>query len=38
VPAFSQEELAYRRLWKGFYDAIAIKERINPDLRRQLMP
>lgn len=38
VPALSENELEYRRLWKGFYDAIAIKERINPELRRQLMP
>lgn len=38
VPALSDNEVEYRRLWKGFYDAIAIKERINPDLRRQLMP
>lgn len=38
VPALSENELAYRRLWKGFYDTIAIKERENPALRRQLMP
>ena len=38
VPALSEAEMAYRRLWKGFYDAIAIKERMNPELRRQLMP
>lgn len=38
VPALSENEVEYRRLWKGFYDAIAIKERINPALRRQLMP
>lgn len=38
VPALSENEVEYRRLWKGFYDAIAIKERLNPSLRRQLMP
>ena len=38
VPPLSENEQEYRRLWRGFYDAIAIKERINPALRRQLMP
>lgn len=38
IPALSEDEIAYRRLWKTFYDTIAIKERINPALRRQLMP
>ncbi len=38
VPALSADEVAYRRLWKTFYDTIAVKERINPNLRRQLMP
>lgn len=38
VPELSTNEIAYRRLWKTFYDTIAIKERINPNLRRQLMP
>ncbi len=38
VPSLSADEVAYRRLWKTFYDTIAIKERINPNLRRQLMP
>ncbi len=38
VPALSESELAYRRLWKIFYDTIAIEERINPKLRQQLMP
>lgn len=38
VPALSENEREYRKLWKTFYDTIAIKERINPNLRRQLMP
>ncbi len=38
VPAMSADEAAYRRMWRTFYDTIAIKERINPNLRRQHMP
>ncbi|MCI8477404.1 MAG: DNA metabolism protein [Oscillospiraceae bacterium] len=34
----TQEELSYRRLWKRFYDTIAIEGRINPTLRRSHMP
>ncbi len=33
-----KEEAAYRRLWKRFYDTIAIKERENPRLRMTHMP
>ena len=33
-----EEEAAYRRLWKRFYDAIAIRERENPKLRMTHMP
>ena len=32
------EEAAYRRLWKRFYDTIAIRERENPKLRMTHMP
>lgn len=32
------EERLYSRAWKTFYDAVAVKERCNPELRRQLMP
>ena len=32
------DEMKYRALWKRFYNTIAIKERINPNLRRQHMP
>ncbi len=28
----------YERLWQAFYDAIGIKERTNPNLRRSFMP
>lgn len=34
----SEEEERMQRLWKMFVDTIAIKERINPDLQRQLLP
>lgn len=33
-----QEELAYRRLWRRFYDAIAIEGRENPKCRMTHMP
>lgn len=38
LPEYAPEEAAYRALWKKFYDTIAIKERINPNLRRGHMP
>lgn len=33
-----EREAGYRRLWKRFYDTIAIKERYNPKCRRTQMP
>lgn len=33
-----QREREYRRMWKAFYDTIAIRERENPKLRRSNMP
>jgi probable DNA metabolism protein len=38
MPDYSEDEMQYRALWKRFYNTIAIKERINPGLRRQHMP
>lgn len=38
LPDYAEDEKLYRQLWKRFYDTIAIKERINPSLRRQHMP
>lgn len=38
LPSKSSREEAVQHLWKRFYQTIAIKERINPKLRRQLMP
>lgn len=37
-PDPGEEEVAYQRMWKLFYDTVAIQERINPALRRQHMP
>ena len=33
-----EEELSYRELWCGYYDAIAVEGRENPKLRRNHMP
>ena len=38
LPDYAQGEREYRRMWKAFYNTIAIKERINPSLRRNHMP
>lgn len=38
VPPPDENELAYRRMWKNFYNAIAIAERKNPVCRRTHMP
>lgn len=38
MAAPSAAEAQYRRLWKRFYDTIAIQERRNPKLRRTHMP
>jgi probable DNA metabolism protein len=38
VPKPSDREWDYRCMWKGFYEAIAIKERVNPKCRRSHMP
>lgn len=38
VPAPDENELNYRRMWKSFYESIAIMERTNPVCRRSLMP
>ena len=37
-PEEGEQELQYRRLWKGYYDAIAIRERENPRCRMGHMP
>lgn len=34
----SEEETEYRRMWKHYFENIAIKERINPRCQKTLMP
>lgn len=38
LPALSEEELHYQKLWKTFFNTITIKERKNPRLQMQFMP
>ncbi len=38
LPEEESDEIAYQHMWKCFYDAICNRERLNPGLRRQLMP
>ncbi len=38
LPDPSEEEQEFRRLWKQFYDTVAIKERNNPRCRMNHMP
>lgn len=38
MPAPSEEEKQFRRMWKMFYQTIAIKERYNPRCRMSMMP
>ena len=38
MAAPDQAELDYRRLWRRFYDTIAIEERRNPKCRMTHMP
>ncbi len=38
IPADTPEEKQYKRLWKEFFNTLAIPERINPKLQRRLLP
>ena len=38
LPPHTADESQYQALWRAFYGAIAIKQRVNPNLRRQFMP
>ena len=38
LPAPTEEETENRRLWKEFFNTLAIPSRYNPKLQRQLMP
>lgn len=35
---FSKEEQSFKQLWKTFFDTIAISERVNPELQKNMMP
>jgi probable DNA metabolism protein len=34
----TRSEAMYRRLWREYFDAVAIRERINPACQRRFMP
>jgi len=38
LPPPTADEARYQALWRMFYKSIAIKQRVNPNLRRQHMP
>ena len=38
IPADTEEETTYAKLWKAFFNTLAIPSRTNPKLQRQLMP
>ena len=38
LPEPSEEEARYQALWRKFYDTIAVEGRVNPKLRRGMMP
>lgn len=38
IPRISDEEKEYRKLWKNYFDNIAIRERTNPRCQRNFMP
>ena len=38
LPGLHEDEMQFRRLWRTFYDTVAIKERVNYALRRNHMP
>lgn len=38
ISSFSEEEMQFQKLWKTFFNTIAIKERTNPRLQMQFMP
>ena len=37
-PNYSSNEQKFQKLWKSFFSAVTIKERINPKLQQQLVP
>ena len=38
ITSFSEEEVEFQKLWKTFFQTIAIKERTNSRLQMQYMP
>jgi probable DNA metabolism protein len=38
LPGLAEEEKEYRSLWKKYFEAIAIAERINPRCQKRMMP
>lgn len=38
IPGNTKDEIHYVKLWKEFFNTLAIPSRINPKLQRQLMP
>ena len=38
IPELAPEEELMQQAWRGFYQALSIESRYNPDLRRQFMP
>lgn len=38
LPHLHEDEMKWQRMWKRFYDKVAVEGRINPKLRRQMMP
>jgi len=38
LPAFSDDENEYQKLWKNYFEVIAIKERTNPRCQKNFMP
>ncbi len=37
-PIYSQNEQKFQKLWKSFFSGVTIKERINSNLQRQMVP
>lgn len=35
---FSEKEENFKKLWKTFFETIAVRERVNPSLQRSMMP
>ena len=38
IPAIGRDDKEFQKLWRAYFEHIAIKERINPKLQRSIMP